>query len=136
MWLPSIPYTFTRPNLTHAVNLICQHFQNPTKKELRVVKRILQYIKRTFTYGIYLSQGSITLNAFCDVDWVGCPVTQRSTIEFCIFLGSNCISWTSKKHPMVSYSSAEVEYRTLATTTVDITWLQHLFHDIRITLER
>jgi hypothetical protein len=26
--------TFTRPDLTHAVNLVCQHFQNPTQKDL------------------------------------------------------------------------------------------------------
>ena len=129
--------TFSRPDLTHAVNLVCQHFQNPTMKDLRAVKRILRYIKGTLTYGVrYLSQSSLTLNAFCDADWAGCPTTRRSTTGFCIFLGSNCITWASKKQPTVSRSSTEAEYRALATTAVDITWLQHLLHDIGITLER
>lgn len=129
--------TFTRPDLTHAVNQVCQNFQNPTIKDLRAVKRILRYIKGTLTHGIrYLSQSSLTLNAFCDADWAGCPITRRSTTGYCIFLGSNCVSWASKKQPTVSRSSAEAEYRALATTAAEITWLQYLFHDLGITFER
>ena len=106
-------------------------------KDLRAVKRILRYIKGTLTYGLrYLSQSSLTVNAFCDADWAGCPDTRRSTTGFCIFLGSNCIAWASKKQPTVSRSSAEAEYRALATTAADITWLQHLLHDIGIQLDR
>jgi hypothetical protein len=72
--------TFTRPDLTHAVNLVCQHFQNPTQKDLRAVKRILRYIKGTLTHGLrYLHQSSLNLTAFCDADWAGCPTTRRST---------------------------------------------------------
>lgn len=34
----------------------CQHFQNPTKKDLCAVKHILRYIKGTLTHGLrYLS---------------------------------------------------------------------------------
>jgi hypothetical protein len=116
---------------------VCQHFQNPTKRNVRAVKRILRYIKGTLTHDLrYLSQSSLTLNAFCDADWAGCPNTRRSTTGYCIFLGSNCISWASKKQPTVSRSSTEAEYRSLATTTAELTWLQHLLHDLGIKLER
>ena len=72
--------TFTRPEITHVVNLICQHFQNPNMKDLRAIKRILRYIKGTLTFGIrYLSQSSLTQNAFCDADWASCPTTRQST---------------------------------------------------------
>jgi hypothetical protein len=129
--------TFTRPDITHAVNVVCQHFPNPTKRNMRAVKRILRYIKGTLTHGLrYLSQSSLTLNAFCDADWAGCPNTRRSTTGYCIFLGSNCISWASKKQPTVSRSSTEAEYRSLATTAAELTWLQHLLHDLGIKLER
>ena len=129
--------TYTRPDITHAVNVVCQHFQNPTKKDMRAVKHILRYIKGTLTHGLrYLSQSSLTLNAFCDADWAGCPTTRRSTTGYSIFLGSNCISWASKKQPTVSRSSTEAEYRSLATTAAELTWLQHLLHDLNIKLER
>ncbi|GAU44375.1 hypothetical protein TSUD_243070 [Trifolium subterraneum] len=129
--------TFTRPDLTHAVNLVCQHFQNPTQKDLQAVKRILRYIKGTLTHGLrYLNQSSLNLTAFCDADWAGCPTTRRSTTGFCIYLGSHCISWASKKQPTVSRSSAEAEYKALATTAAELTWLQYLLHDLGISLER
>ncbi|XP_071721811.1 uncharacterized mitochondrial protein AtMg00810-like [Rutidosis leptorrhynchoides] len=101
--------------------------------ELRAIKRILRYIKGTLTHGLqYLSQSSLTLNAFCDGDWAGCPKTRRCTTGFCIFLGANCVSWASKKQPTVSRSSTEVEYRSLATTNGEVTWLKYLFEDLGI----
>ncbi|RVW13235.1 Retrovirus-related Pol polyprotein from transposon RE1 [Vitis vinifera] len=41
--------TFTRPDIVHAVNKACQHFQAPTKADLRAVKRILRYLKGTWS---------------------------------------------------------------------------------------
>jgi hypothetical protein len=72
--------------------------------------------KGTLTHDLrYSSQSSLTINAFCDVDWTGCPTIRRSTTGSHIFLGSNCISWVSEKQPTVSRSSTEAEYRALAT---------------------
>jgi hypothetical protein len=41
------------------------------------------------------------------------------------------ISWKSKKQHIVSRSSAEAEYRSMATTTYEITWLLNLLHDLQ-----
>ncbi|XP_024019780.1 uncharacterized protein LOC112091139 [Morus notabilis] len=127
--------TFTRPDITHAVNKVCQHFHQPTLANLRAIKRILRYLKGTITYGIrFLSQISLTLNGFCDANWAGCPLTRRSTTGYCIFLGSNCVSWSSKKQPTVACSSAKAEYRALAATTAELTWIGYLLCDLGIRL--
>ncbi|RVW93768.1 Retrovirus-related Pol polyprotein from transposon RE1 [Vitis vinifera] len=72
--------TFTRPDIVHAVNKACQHFQAPTKADLRAVKRILRYLKGTMEHGIrFFKQSSLRLTGFCDADWAGCTNTRRST---------------------------------------------------------
>jgi hypothetical protein len=34
---------------------------------------------------------------YTDTDWAGCPNTQRSMSGFCIYLGDNLVSWSSKR---------------------------------------
>nr|GFC03200.1 ribonuclease H-like domain-containing protein [Tanacetum cinerariifolium] len=48
--------------------------------------------------------------AYSDADWAGCPTTRQSTSGYCVFLGNNLLSWSSKCQPTLSRSSAEAEY--------------------------
>lgn len=43
-----------------------------------------------------------------------------------MLLGSSLVCWKSKKHPTVSRSSSEAEYRSMADTTCEIVWLRTL----------
>ena len=96
-----------------------------------MVKHILRYVKGTISLGLRIVQhSSLDLYAFFDADWAGCPITCRSTTGFCTFLGSNCISWSAKKQPTVSRSSAEAEYRAMASTSAELTWISFILRDI------
>lgn len=129
--------TFTLPDITQAVSRACQRFSNPTKANLKVVKRILRYLKGPQNWGLhYLSQTPSSLYGFSDADWAGFPDTRRSTTGYCVFFGANCISWSSKKQPTVARSSTEAEYRSMAHTTAELTWLTYLLHDIGVSLPR
>ncbi|KAJ3701119.1 hypothetical protein LUZ61_004824 [Rhynchospora tenuis] len=124
--------TITRPDLTFAVNKASQFMANPTDLHWQLVKRILRYIRGTLSYGLKLqSAAQLALHAYCDADWAGCPDDRRSTTGFAIFLGPNLISWSSKKQATVSRSSTEAEYRSLAATASELTWLNSLLAELK-----
>ncbi|CAL9017202.1 unnamed protein product [Prunus brigantina] len=122
--------TWTRPDLSYAVNLVCQHLHQPRSNHLGAVKRILRYLKGTLDMGVWFTKGSLNLHAFTDADWAGCPIDRRSTSGWCIYLGHNLISWSAKKQPTVSRSSTEAEYRGIAMTAAELIYLSKLFKDI------
>ncbi|XP_059306491.1 uncharacterized mitochondrial protein AtMg00810-like [Lycium ferocissimum] len=61
------------------------------------------------------SRTSSELTAFCDVDWGACVETRKSVTGYAIKFGDALILWKSKKQNTVSRSSAEAEFRSMAT---------------------
>ncbi|BBN69297.1 transposable element gene [Prunus dulcis] len=126
--------TFTRPDLAYAVNHVCQYMNNPTEVHYFLVKRILRYVQGTLEYGISFTKGPWQLNAYSDADWAGDINTRRSTTGCVVFLGCNPISWQSKKQGSVSRSSTEAEYRALANTAADLSWIRQVLLDLKMFL--
>ncbi|XP_026378433.1 uncharacterized protein LOC113272854 [Papaver somniferum] len=127
--------TVTRPDICFAVNYVSQFMHKPTYIHMQLVKRILRYFKGTLGVGITLKKSSLTtLRAYTDSDWAGCPDTRRSTSGYALFLGSNLISWSSKKQPIVSKSSAEAEYKCLSVASAELKWLVDLLYDLHISV--
>lgn len=67
-----------------------------------------------------------TITAYLDADWAACPDTRRSTSGYCVYLGDNLISWSSKRQQIVSRSSAEAEYRGVANTVAEACWIKNM----------
>jgi hypothetical protein len=112
--------TLTRPDLAFSVNKVCQFLHAPTTAHMVAVKRILRYVQGTMNLGIKIRKySSLRVNAFSDVDWAECSDDGRSIDGFAIYLGSNLISWSSKKQANVSRSSTEEEYKSLANATTE-----------------
>lgn len=125
--------TITRPDITFAVNKLCQFSSAPRTSHLKALYRMLQYVKGIVVQGMFYSASDdITLKGFADSDWASCPDSRRSTTGFAMFLGSSMISWRSKKQPTVSRSSAEAEYRALALASCEMAWLSTLLKDLRV----
>lgn len=127
--------TFTRPDISFAVQQICLFMHDPRENHLHALKRIMRYIKGTISHGLQLYKTASTdLVAYSDADWAGCPNTRRSTSGYCVFLGDNLISWSSKRQHTVSRSSAEAEYRGVANAVAEATWLRNLLLELHTPL--
>uniref|UniRef100_A0A2N9IQH8 Reverse transcriptase Ty1/copia-type domain-containing protein n=1 Tax=Fagus sylvatica TaxID=28930 RepID=A0A2N9IQH8_FAGSY len=126
--------TFTRPDITYALNQVCQYMHKPTATHLAAAKRILRYLQGTLHLGIRFQSGSPALTTFTDSDWVGDPYDMRSTTGITVFLGNNPITWVSKKQHTVSRSSTEAEYQAFATGAAELAWLRQVLCDLGIFL--
>jgi histone deacetylase 1/2 len=83
----------TRPDISFAINKVCQFLHAPTTAHWTAVKRILGYVHGTSKLGLHVRRSrSMVVSAFSDADWAGCVYDRRSTGGFAIFLGCNLIS--------------------------------------------
>uniref|UniRef100_A0A2N9H562 Uncharacterized protein n=1 Tax=Fagus sylvatica TaxID=28930 RepID=A0A2N9H562_FAGSY len=95
-----------------------------------VVIRILKYLKNAPSRGLfYRSSGHLRIEGYTNADWAGSPSNRKSTTGYCTFIGGNLVMWRSKKQSVVARSSAEAEYRAMAHTTCELTWLRTVLQE-------
>ncbi|GKE55557.1 ribonuclease H-like domain-containing protein, partial [Tanacetum coccineum] len=94
----------------------------PLQSHFTVALRVLRYLKNA----------NLSLHEYSDVDWAKCPKTRKSVFGFYLYLCNNLVSWKSKKQATISRSSAESEYRCLASTTCELIWVVKILKDLEV----
>ncbi|XP_060178191.1 uncharacterized mitochondrial protein AtMg00810-like [Lycium barbarum] len=129
--------TFTRPDISYVVQQVCLFMHDPKVQHIEALKRILRYIRGTIDFGTHLYKSSLqSLLSYTNADWGGCPDTQRSTSDYCVYLGDNLISWSSKRQPTLSKSSAEAEYRGVANAVSESCWIRNLLLELNCPIRK
>ncbi|GKD55645.1 ribonuclease H-like domain-containing protein [Tanacetum coccineum] len=70
------------------------------------------------------------LIAYSDADWAGCPAMRRSTSGYCVYLGDNLLTWSSKCQDTLSRSSVEAKYRGVASAVAETSWIRNLLREL------
>ena len=116
--------TNTRPDILFDVNTLIQFLTNPRHVHLIAVNHILRYLKGTVDYGLkYDVNQKINLHSYVDSDWTGNTIDRKCASGCCFNLGSNMISWFSKKQSCVALSTAEAEYVAACLASCEAVWL-------------
>jgi hypothetical protein len=90
-------------------------------------------VNGTSDYGIMYShcENSI-LYGYCDADWAGSADDRKSTSGGCFFLGTNLISWFSKKQNCVALSTAEAEYIAAGSSCSQLVWMKQMLKEYNV----
>jgi len=118
--------TASRPNILFSVCLCARFQSDPRESHLTAVKRIFRYMKGTTNLGLlYRKSLDYKLVGFCNADFAGDRIEEKSTSGNCQFLGENLISWASKRQATIAMSTAEAKYISAASCCTQLLWVKH-----------
>ncbi|KAA3481860.1 putative LRR receptor-like serine/threonine-protein kinase [Gossypium australe] len=121
----------TRLDIAFSVNKVYQFIHRPLDLHFQAVKRILCYLQGTLDHGLRFSQAKVfLLEGYSDSSWGSNTDDRKSTSCYCVFLGGNPVSWSSRKQQVVFRSTAEAEYRSLTHVTTEIVWIRSLLTEL------
>ncbi|CAM8914830.1 unnamed protein product [Rhodiola kirilowii] len=117
--------TASRPDILFSVCL-CARFQaDPRETHVKVVKRILRYLKGTDDLCLLYPREEIFAWRHTPMlTMLGCKIDRKSTSGMAQYLGPCLISWASKKQSSIALSTAEAEYIAAAACCAQLLWSQ------------
>jgi len=124
----------TRPDLLLATSYLASRSHVVTETDVKHLRRLMGYLKRTIETGITLSCDSLNIVAGCDASY-GIHSDGKGHTGFCVGLGSNqsYVYCRSGKQTVGSTSSTDSEVIALAEATKYCVWLRNLLTSLRIT---
>jgi len=121
--------TAVRPDIAFAANCLARFINNPEETHWRAAKSVVRYLAGTVEFGLEYGR-TRELEGAMDADFNGCLDTRRSTTAWVLLYHGGAISWSSKRQPTVSCSTAEAEYIAAAAATREALWLKSLMVDL------
>ncbi len=128
--------TITRLDISYIVSIVSQFMTSPRVLHMNAVMRILKYLKNAPGHGLfYRSFGHLRIEGYTDTNWARSPSNRKSNTGYCTFIGGNLVTWRSKKQSVVARSSTEAEYRAMAHTTCELTWLRTVLQEFGLLIQ-
>ncbi|XP_071635072.1 uncharacterized protein [Temnothorax longispinosus] len=117
----------TRPDISHAVNMVSRFSNDPGRAHWNAVKRIFRYLRGTTDTRLQFSRdGNHTIEGYGDADWANETDKRRSVTGSIFLFQGGPISWQSKKQGTTALSTTEAKYMALSSTCQEALWLESL----------
>ena len=70
-----------------------------------------------------------------DGDWADDADDRKSITGFVFYIGDTAFTWTSKKQPIVTFSTCETEYVAATSSVCNAIWLRILLKELQMLQE-
>lgn len=136
MWIAGC----TRPDIAFAVNLLTQFQNNPGIAHWKALVHLARYLRGTMDYRLVYRapregekiEDLLRPYIYADADYGGCKDTRRSTSGYVGLVGGCPVSWSSKRQPTISSSTAEAEYKALGRAAQQGVWMKSFLDEISL----
>jgi hypothetical protein len=78
----------------------------------------------------YLKNEQVELLAYTDSDYAGDIDDRKSTSGYVFMLGAGAISWSSKRQPVVTFSTTEAEFIAAASCSCQSVWQRRILEKL------
>ncbi|XP_015168117.1 uncharacterized mitochondrial protein AtMg00810-like [Solanum tuberosum] len=131
--LSSLMYlTATRPDIMYSVSLISRYMENPIEMHLSAAKRTLCYLQGKRDFGLlHKTSEKSNILGYTNSDYAGDYDKRKSTSRYAFMFGSCAISWSSKKQPIVTFSTTEAEFVPMTACACQASWLRRLQEELK-----
>jgi hypothetical protein len=117
----------TRPDLAHAVGLLCRFNHAPRPTHVAAAKSVLRYLCGTKHKGVSHTTTSTPLQGYCDYD--GDVDGRKSTTGWIWTENGGPISWQSMLQSVAAQSTCEAEYYGAGSATKEALWRRKYLSD-------
>ena len=130
--------TWTRPEISYAVNMVSRKCNEPIPQDYTAAKRILRFLKNDVDKPLFVMKESLEemdLTAYADASWAD-EDKHRSTLGYIFFLGSTPVSWKTLVQKNVALSTTEAEYGAVYEAVKELCLIKKLLKEVGITPKR
>ena len=123
------PAMIARPDVLFAVVHLAQFVANPSESHWKALKRVMKYLHTTKDYCLTLGGTTTAMRGYTDSDWAS-QLHRHSISGYAYFLGEGCVTWSSKKQPIIALSTAEAEYVAGTHSAKEAKWIRSFMCEI------
>jgi hypothetical protein len=126
--LPQAPtLTATRPDIAHAVGVLCRFMSKLGPAHWKAAEHLFRYLRDSVDHRLTYAPDPSSLQLFTtysDADHRGNPDNGRSTSAYIVKMGTGAVFWMSRLHSIVALSTTEAEFIPAVSAGQEIVWMR------------